>query len=72
MCLKRPAVIFGSDYLVSRAAPIPFLKLSPTPLMEARDGHGNRINVTLFPDHVVEVEDFGRGIPVDYNKAEER
>ena len=39
---------------------------------EARDGYGNRINVTLFPDHVVEVEDFGRGIPVDYNKAEER
>ena len=39
---------------------------------EARDGHGNRINVTLFPDHVIEVEDFGRGIPVDYNKAEER
>lgn len=39
---------------------------------EARDGHGNKINVTLYPDHSVEVEDFGRGIPVDYNKAEER
>ena len=41
-------------------------------LDEARDGYGDRINVTLYPDHSVEVEDFGRGIPVDYNKAEQR
>ena len=52
--------------------PIPSFEIISNSIDEARDGHGNRINVTLYPDHVVEVEDFGRGIPVDYNKAEDR
>ena len=67
---KRPAVIFGSDGVEGCAHSI--FEIISNSIDEARDGHGNRINVTLFPDHVVEVEDFGRGIPVDYNKAEER
>ena len=67
---KRPAVIFGSDGVEGCAHSI--FEIVSNSIDEARDGHGNRINVTLFPDHVVEVEDFGRGIPVDYNKAEER
>jgi DNA gyrase subunit B len=32
---------------------------------EAMAGFANRIDVTLLPDHVVEVRDNGRGIPVD-------
>ena len=67
---KRPAVIFGSDGVEGCAHSI--FEIISNSIDEARDGHGNRINVTLFPDHIVEVEDFGRGIPVDYNKAEER
>ena len=67
---KRPAVIFGSDGVEGCAHAI--FEIVSNSIDEARDGHGNRINVTLYPDHVVEVEDFGRGIPVDYNKAEER
>ena len=67
---KRPAVIFGSDGVEGCAHSI--FEIISNSIDEARDGHGNRINVTLFPDHVIEVEDFGRGIPVDYNKAEER
>ena len=67
---KRPAVIFGSDGVEGCAHSI--FEIISNSIDEARDGHGNRINVTLFPDHVVEVEDFCRGIPVDYNKAEER
>ena len=60
---KRPAVIFGSDGVEGCAHSI--FEIISNSIDEARDGHGNRINVTLFPDHVVEVEDFGRGIPVD-------
>ena len=67
---KRPAVIFGSDGVEGCAHSI--FEIVSNSIDEARDGHGNKINVTLYPDHSVEVEDFGRGIPVDYNKAEER
>ena len=67
---KRPAVIFGSDGVEGCAHSI--FEIVSNSIDEARDGHGNRINVTLFPEHVVEVEDFGRGIPVDYNKVEAR
>src|SRR5699024_8228869 len=67
---KRPAVIFGSDGVEGCAHSI--FEIISNSIDEARDGHGDRINVTLFDDHSVEVEDFGRGIPVDYNKAEQR
>ncbi|MGN0975727.1 MAG: DNA topoisomerase, partial [Gemmiger sp.] len=67
---KRPGVIFGSDGVEGCAHSI--FEIVSNSIDEARDGHGNRINVTLFADHSVEVEDFARGIPVDYNKAEER
>jgi DNA gyrase subunit B len=39
---------------------------------EARSGFGDRIVVTQYADHSIEVEDFGRGCPVDYNTKEER
>lgn len=67
---KRPAVIFGSDGVEGCAHSI--FEIISNSIDEARDGYGNRINVTLFPDEVIEVEDFGRGIPVDYNRAEDR
>mgnify|MGYP000703399066 FL=1 len=60
---KRPAVIFGSDGVEGCAHSI--FEIVSNSIDEARDGHGNKINVTLYPDHSVEVEDFGRGIPVD-------
>ena len=67
---KRPAVIFGSDGVEGCAHSI--FEIVSNSIDEARDGYGNKINITLFADHSVEVEDFGRGIPVDYNKAEQR
>lgn len=67
---KRPAVIFGSDGVEGCAHSI--FEIVSNSIDEARDGHGNKINITLYADHSVEVEDFGRGIPVDYNKAEQR
>ncbi|MFR4816997.1 MAG: hypothetical protein ACLT99_06140 [Faecalibacterium prausnitzii] len=39
---------------------------------EARDGHGDTINVTRCKDGSVIVEDFGRGMPVDWNNGEGR
>ena len=65
---KRPGVIFGSDGLDGCEHAV--FEILSNSIDEARDGHGNRINVTLFPDHVIEVEDFGRGCPVDWNEKE--
>ncbi len=45
------------------------LRLLSNSIDEARDGHGNNINVTRCPDGSVIVEDFGRGCPVDWNKG---
>jgi DNA gyrase subunit B len=35
---------------------------------EAREGYGNKIVVTRYRDQSIEVEDFGRGCPVDWNE----
>lgn len=55
-----------------RDANILFLRFSSNSIDEAREGFGNRIIVTTYRDHSIEVQDFGRGIPVDYNPKEER
>ena len=52
---KRPAVILGSDGVEGCARSILKIIVSNS-IDEARDGHGNRVDVTLYPDHVVEVE----------------
>ena len=39
---------------------------------EAREGHGNLITVTRYEDKSIEVEDFGRGCPVDWNEKEQK
>jgi len=64
----RPAVIFGSDGLEGCQQAI--FEIISNSIDEAREGHGDRIIVTLYNDFSVEVEDFGRGIPVDYNELE--
>ena len=67
---KRPAVIFGSDGLEGCEHAV--FEIISNSIDEAREGYGNRVVVTRYEDHSIEVEDFGRGIPVDYNKREER
>lgn len=67
---KRPGVIFGSDGVDGCAHSI--FEILSNSIDEAREGHGDRILITKFKDGSVEVEDFGRGMPVDYNKGEER
>ena len=67
---KRPAVIFGSDGLEGCEHSI--FEIMSNSIDEAREGRGNRIVVTRYLDGSYEVQDFGSGIPVDYNKNEKR
>ena len=67
---KRPAVIFGSDDLEGCKHAV--FEILSNAIDEAREGHGDLIIVTRYEDLSVEVEDFGRGCPVDYNEKEKR
>ena len=64
----RPAVIFGSDGIEGCQHSI--FEIMSNSIDEAREGRGNRIIVTRFLDGSVEIQDFGAGIPVEYNEAE--
>ena len=67
---KRPGVIFGSDGVDGCAHSI--FEILSNSIDEARQGYGNRILITRFSDGSVEIEDFGRGMPVDFNQKENR
>lgn len=67
---KRPAVIFGSDGLDGCEHSI--FEVISNSIDEARAGFGNKIIITYYRNHDIEVEDFGRGCPVDYNNNEKR
>ena len=67
---KRPAVIFGSDGLDGCEHAV--FEILSNAIDEARAGHGDCITITRYEDHSVEVEDFGRGCPVDWNEAEQK
>ncbi|MBQ9082020.1 MAG: DNA topoisomerase [Clostridia bacterium] len=67
---KRPGVIFGSDGLDGCEHSV--FEILSNSIDEAREGHGRKIIVTRFEDFSVEVEDFGRGIPLDFIPTEQR
>ena len=67
---KRPAVIFGSDGL--EGAEHSVFEILSNSVDEAREGYGSVINLTAFRDKSVEVEDFGRGVPLGWNESEQR
>ena len=67
---KRPAVIFGSDGLEGCEHAV--FEILSNSIDEAREGYGKEIILTSYRDGSIEVEDFGRGCPVDYNSAEQR
>jgi len=67
---KRPGVIFGSDGLDGCEHSI--FEIISNSIDEARSGYGKKIIVTHYNDNSIEVEDFGRGCPVDYNSVEKR
>ena len=67
---QKPAVIFGSDGLegCEHAA----FEILSNAIDEAREGHGSLVTLTYFEDKSIEVEDFGRGCPLDWNPNEKR
>ena len=67
---RRPAVIFGSDGIEGCEHAV--FEILSNSIDEAREGAGDRIIITRYRDHSVEIEDFGRGIPVDFNEREQR
>ena len=66
----RPAVIFGSDDIIG--AQHSFVEILANSVDEAREGYGDKIIVTKYLDLSIEVEDFGRGVPLGFNEKEGR
>lgn len=66
----RPSVIFGSDSL--EGCQHSFFEILSNSIDEAREGYGKVIEVTRFKDKSIQVKDYGRGVPVDYNSNENR
>ena len=67
---KRPGVIFGSDGLDGCEHAV--FEILSNSIDEAREGYGDQITLTAFEDGSIEVEDFGRGCPMDWNPNEKR
>ena len=67
---KRPGVIFGSDGLDGCEHSV--FEIISNSIDEAREGYGNKVVVTKHADGSIEVQDFGRGAPVDFNNKEQR
>ena len=67
---KRPGVIFGSDGLEGCEHAV--FEIMSNAIDEAREGHGSLITVTRFLDKSIQVEDQGRGCPVDWNEKEQK
>ncbi len=67
---KRPAVIFGSDGI--EGCEHSMFEILSNSIDEAREGYGNTITITRYADGSIEVDDMGRGIPVEYNEREKR
>ena len=67
---KRPGVIFGSDGLDGCEHAV--FEILSNSIDEAREGYGNIITLTSYEDKSIEVEDFGRGCPLDWNPNEKK
>ena len=67
---KRPGVIFGSDGLDGCEHAV--FEILSNAIDEAREGFGDLITLTYYEDRSIEVTDFGRGCPMDWNPNEKR
>lgn len=66
----RPGVIFGSDGI--EGCQHSFFEILSNSIDEAREGFGDKIEITRHSDRSITVRDYGRGIPVDFNPKEDR
>ena len=66
----KPAVIFGSDGLEGCQHSV--FEILSNSVDEAREGFGDKVIITVYKDHSIEIEDFGRGVPMGYNEKEKR
>lgn len=66
----RPGVMFGSDNI--KGAFHTFKEILGNSLDEARGGYGKEIEVVYYKDGAISVRDYGRGVPMGWNKAEKR
>ena len=67
---KRPSVIFGSDGI--EGCQHSFFEILSNSIDEAREGYGNKIEITRHVDYSITITDHARGIPCDYNETEGR
>lgn len=66
----RPANILGSDGIDGCFHCL--VEIFDNALDESRGGHGSEINIKKYKDGSYSVQDFGRGVPMDWNKSEEK
>ncbi len=66
----KPAAILGSDGL--EGCEHTFIEILANSIDEAREGYGKVIEITRFRDRSIQIRDYGRGCPVDYNEKEKR
>jgi DNA gyrase subunit B len=67
---KRPSVIFGSDGLLGCQHSV--FEILSNAIDEAREGYGNKIEITKHIDKSITIKDYGRGCPVDFNENENK
>ena len=67
---KRPSVIFGSDGL--EGCEQSFFEILSNSVDEAKQGYGETIIITSYADLSIKIEDYARGIPLDWNENEQR
>lgn len=66
----RPGVIFGSDGIEGCQHSV--FEILANAIDESREGYGSQIEITLHADYSITIQDYGRGIPLDYNETENR
>lgn len=66
----RPSVIFGSDDI--KGSQHTLFEILSNCVDEAKAGFGNEIRITKHCNKSWTLEDFGRGLPMDWNEKEQR
>ena len=64
----KPAVIFGSNDINGCTQSL--FEILSNSIDEAREGYGDKIELTIHKDNSITVRDFGRGVPMAMNKKE--